>query len=152
MRPTHLRLARAGVTLTVSGDVVLQGSKHCPLSSFAMSGADHCSAATGAYEGCSIAVNGVCLVSAWNSRQPSHRYKVRQEAGLRLSLARSLSLSLSFSRSISLFSGMRCAVLTQRHQFTVGVAPETLRLTNLGDLEPGQSTPCLRVPPQPLWY
>jgi len=60
-----------GVTLTVGADTVLEG----------------------AYEGCSISVNGVCL-------------------------------------TVTKFD---------RKQFTVGVAPETLRLTNLGDLEPGSS-------------
>eukprot|EP00288_Rhodomonas_lens_P017815 CAMPEP_0177713686 /NCGR_PEP_ID=MMETSP0484_2-20121128/13071_1 /TAXON_ID=354590 /ORGANISM="Rhodomonas lens, Strain RHODO" /LENGTH=334 /DNA_ID=CAMNT_0019225591 /DNA_START=92 /DNA_END=1096 /DNA_ORIENTATION=+ len=65
----QMDLMTPGVTLTVSGDVVLQG----------------------AYEGCSIAVNGVCL-------------------------------------TVTKFD---------KKQFTVGVAPETLRLTNLGDLEPG---------------
>ena len=53
-----------GVTLTVNADTVLEG----------------------AYEGCSIAVNGVCLTVTKFDKQ----------------------------------------------QFTVGVAPETLRVTNLG--------------------
>ena len=58
-----------GVTLTLKGDVVLDG----------------------AYEGCSISVNGVCL-------------------------------------TVTEFKDKR---------FTVGISPETLRLTNMGDLAPG---------------
>jgi hypothetical protein len=81
-----------GVTLTIGCNVVTEG----------------------AYIGCSIAVNGVCLtVTEYNE----HQFKV-------------LYLMICFSSEASPVNCLR---------FQVGISPETLRLTNLGALRTGNA-------------